>query len=133
MREELAKANGDKKAAAVAEAKLALPGVPVSARVPRKRKEDFAAHGGKHTGFVQADFDNLPNLEAVETLFAKLAADPHVALAYRSATLTGCKAFVRVEPPPCDDPAEIQRHHEQVIFPAVSEYCQRTYGLTIDQ
>ena len=131
--EELAKANGDKKAAAVAEAKLALPGVPVSARVPRKRKEDFAAHGGKHTGFVQADFDNLPNLEAVETLFAKLAADPHVALAYRSATLTGCKAFVRVEPPPCDDPAEIQRHHEQVIFPAVSEYCQRTYGLTIDQ
>jgi hypothetical protein len=108
-------------------------GVPVSARVPRKRKEDFAAHGGKHTGFVQADFDNLPDLEAVETLFAKLAADPHVAFRYRSATLTGCKAFVRVEPPPSDDPAEIQRHHEQVIFPAVSEYCQRTYGLTIDQ
>jgi hypothetical protein len=133
VREELARANGDKKAAAVAKAKLALPGVPVSARVPRKRKEDFAAHGGKHTGFVQADFDNLPDLEAVETLFAKLVADPHVALRYRSATLTGCKAFVRVEPPPSDDPAEIQRHHEQVIFPAVSEYCQRTYGLTIDQ
>jgi VirE N-terminal domain len=133
VREELAKANGDKKAAAVVKAKLALAGVPVSARVPRKRKEDFVAHGGQHTGFVQADFDNLPDRDAVEALFAKLAADPHVALRYHSATLTGCKAFVRVEPPPFDDAAEIQRHHEQVIFPAVSEYCQRTYGLTIDQ
>jgi hypothetical protein len=133
VREELAKANGDKKADPVAKAKLALPGIPVSARVPRKRKEDFVAHGGRHTGFVQADFDKLPNLEAVEELFAKLSADPHAALVYRSATLTGCKALVYVGPPPFDDPAEIQRHHEQVLFPAVSEYCQRTYGLTIDQ
>ena len=133
VRDALAKANGNKKADAVANAKLALPGIPVSARVPRKRKEDFVAHGGRHTGFVQADFDNLPDLEAVEETFAKLAADPHVAFAYRSATLTGCKGFVRVDPPPFDDPAEIQRYHEQVLFPAVSEYCQRTYGLTIDQ
>ena len=133
VREKLAKANGNKKDDAVAEAKLALPGIPVSARVPRKRKEDFAAHGGKHTGFMQADFDNLPDLEAVETLFTKLAADPHVALAYRSATLMGCKAFIYVGPQLFDDPAEIQRHHEEVLFPAVSEYCQRTYGLTIDQ
>lgn len=133
VREELAKANGNKKADPVAKAKMKLSGIPVSARVPRKRKEDFVTHGGRHTGFVQADFDNLPNREAVEELFAKLSADPHVALRYRSATLTGCKAFVYVEPLQSDDPAEIQRHHEQVLFPAVSEYCQRTYGLTIDQ
>lgn len=126
VRRLLAEANGDKRNPKVDAAKKALPCITVSGRFTKRSK----AHLTQHTGIIQADFDHVPDIPKLKAL---LAADPHVVLTYVSPTGTGLKAFFHVQPPDTDDAAVLTAWHEKNAFPALTNYCQRTFGFRIDQ
>jgi len=126
VRRLLAEANGDKRDAAVDAAKKALPCFTVSGRFPKRGKK----HLSKHTGVLQADFDHVPDIPKLKALLAK---DPHAVIQHTSCTATGVKAYFHVQPPDTDDPSVLTAWHERNAFPALTAYCQRTYGERIDQ
>jgi putative DNA primase/helicase len=116
----------DKRDPKVDAAKKSLPCVTASGRFPQRGKKHLAAH----TGIIQADFDHVPDISKLKTL---LSADPHVVIPFTSCTGTGVKAFFRVQPPDTDDTSVLTAWHEKNAFPALTTYCQRTYGERIDQ
>jgi putative DNA primase/helicase len=126
VREKLAKAGGNKKDPEVAAAKNELQCVTASGRFPKRAKE----HLTTHTGLIQADFDHVPDIPKLK---AWLANDPHCALPFVSSTATGVKALFRVQPPDTDEPSVLTLWHEKNAFPALTAYCQRTFGQRIDQ
>lgn len=126
VRRLLAEANGDKRNPAVDAAKKGLPCITMSGRFTARAKKNLTAH----TGLIQADFDHVPDIPKLK---AWLAADPHVALNPKSPTGTGVKGYFRVQPPDTDDIEVLTAWHEKNAFPALTNYCQRTFGLLIDQ
>jgi len=126
VRRLLAEANGDKRNPAVDAAKKALPCFTASGRFTKRSK----AHLTQHTGIIQADFDHVPDIAKLKAL---LASDPHVVMNPESCTGTGVKGFFHVRPPDTDDPAVLTAWHEKNAFPALTNYCQHTFGFRIDQ
>lgn len=126
VRRLLAEANGDKRNAAVDAAKKSLPGITASGGFTYRAKKDLT----RHTGIIQADFDHVPDIPKLK---AWLMADPHVVLIYTSPTGTGVKAFFVVPPPSVADANVLTAWHEKNAFPALTNYCQRTFGFRIDQ
>jgi putative DNA primase/helicase len=126
VREKLAKAEGDKKDKKVAAAKNQLQCITASGRFPQRAKE----HLTTHTGIIQADFDYVPDIAKLKAWLEK---DPHCVLTFESSTGTGVKALFRVQPPDTDDPCVLTAWHEKNAFPALTAYCQRTFGKRIDQ
>ena len=126
LRRLLHEANGDKRDPRVDAAKKAFPAITASGRFPKRGK----AHLVAHTGLIQADFDHVPDIPKLKALLAK---DPHVVIQHTSCTATGVKAYFHVQPPDADDPSVLTAWHEKNAFPALTAYCQRTYGERIDQ
>jgi P4 family phage/plasmid primase-like protien len=126
VREKLAKAGGNKKDKAVAAAKEQLQCVTASGRFPKRAKD----HLTTHTGIIQADFDHVPDIAKLKAWLEK---DPHRVLTFESSTGTGVKALFRVQPPDTDDASVLLAWHEKNAFPALTTYCQRTFGERIDQ
>jgi hypothetical protein len=125
VRKALADAGGDKKAAAVAAAKQALPCVTFSGTGPGHKAADLR----EHSELVQLDFDAPKDPRA---LALAIKQDAHIALAFVSPTGQGIKAALRVQVPDGLTPEELQRWHEEQAFPAAQRYCRETFAEEID-
>ena len=105
--------------------KTVLAAICTSMLLDREKKSLSKILNGEfiHTGLIQADFD----IEGIDytALMKKLAADPYVAVCFRSPS-NKVKAFFFVK-----EVKTLEEH--KAAFEAVSAYCLKTFGYEIDQ
>ena len=75
-----------------------------------------AEKGLRHTGLIQADFDDVVG-EAAQRLVERLRADPHTRLIFRSPRGGKGKAFFKVSTP-------TTAHEHKAAFQAVVQHCR---------
>lgn len=98
--------------------KKKLPAVTVSGLFGESRK---LQHLQKHSGFIQIDFDEVPNLQEVISWLQK---DKYSFAIFLSPSGSGIKVLVRI-------PANIETHTDS--FRQLSAYYQKEYGLKPDE
>jgi hypothetical protein len=104
------------------ELKKKLPALTLSGLIDGPRARAADENRFRHSGFLQADFDHLPDPAATRDT---LASDEHVRAAFVSPSGTGCKALVAI--PACSTVDEHKR-----AWRAAESHFRAAYGLDVD-
>jgi len=83
------------------------------------------------TPFLFADFDGIGDL-GLKKFFEKILQNPHVALAYRSASKRGLHVLFHCEKPDFKTINDMVYWHKEITFPKFKSYCLNNYHRKID-